>query len=88
MLYEVITDPGALVALDELAREDRHRHPEQRRDGALPDQPAVALVVGVRRDADAGGQKLRPRGRDLEAPAALDAEAQAVERSLDGAILV
>ena len=47
-------DAGALLAVDELAREDRHRHAEDRRHGALAEERAVARVVRVRGDADAG----------------------------------
>ena len=76
-------DAGALLRVGELAREDRHGHAEQRRHGALAEQGAVARVLRMRGDADAGRQELGPRRRDHEAPAALDGELEVVEGAGD-----
>ena len=60
-------DAGALLGVDLLGREDRHRHAEERRQRALAEERVVARVVRVRGDADAGRQQLGARGRDREA---------------------
>ncbi len=80
-------DPGALLAVDELAREDRHRDPEERGHRPLAEERPVALVLGVRRHPDAGRQQLRAGGGDDEGAPALDPEAHVVEGALLRAVL-
>ena len=80
-------DARALLAVDELAREDRHRHAEERRHGPLAEESLVPVVLGVRGHADARRQQLGPRRRDHERPAALDAEADVVEGAPHRAVL-
>src|SRR5262249_31556494 len=80
-------DAGPLVALDEIAREDRHGHAEERRQRLLADERLVALVLRVRGDADARRQQLGPRGGDGKATPALDPEAYLMERALLRAVL-
>jgi hypothetical protein len=60
-------DTGALGRVGELAREDGHRHAEERCNGALAEQRPEAGIVGVCRDADAGSQELGPRRGNSEA---------------------
>ena len=79
-------DPGALLAIHELAREDRHGHAEERRDRSLAEEAAVALVVRVRRHTHARGQQLGPCRRDHEPGAALDPEAKLVEGAPHGTV--
>src|SRR3989441_8238300 len=75
-------DAGALLGIDQRAREDRDGDVEERRHGALAEEVAVAGVGRMSRHADARGQQLGPRGGDDEALLApLDAEGEAVERA-------
>ena len=61
---------------------------EQRRHGAPADEVRKPRVVGMRGDADARGQQLRPRGGDDERfIAAGDAEADLVERAFHRPVL-
>ena len=81
-------DAGALLGVGQFAREDRYRHAEDRRDRTPAEQRLVACVVGVRGDADAGGQQLGPRGGDDERRvAALDPEGDVVECAAGRTIL-
>ncbi len=81
-------DAGALLGIDQRAREDRDGDVEERRHGALAEEVAVAGVGRMRRHADARGQQLGPRGGDDEALLApLDAEGEAVERAVRRAVL-
>jgi hypothetical protein len=80
-------DPGALLRVGELAREDRHGHLEERRDRALAEPRLVALVVGMRGDADTRGQELGARRRDDEASASLDRKFDFVESALLRSVL-
>ncbi len=55
---------GALGRVGQAVREDRHRHPEQRRRGRGAEQRGVPLVVRVRDQRHAGRQQLGPGRRD------------------------
>jgi hypothetical protein len=79
-------DARPLLGIDELAREDRHRGAEERRDGPLAEERPVASVVRMRSHPDARGQQLRPRRGDDELAAALDAERDVVERAARRAV--
>ena len=57
--------------IDTLVRDDRHAPLGDRDDRLLPDEVAVALVVGVHRDGDVGKHRRRPRGRDRQVAVAL-----------------
>jgi len=80
-------DAGALLGVDLLRREDRHRHAEERRQRALAEERAMARVVGMRGDADARRKQLGTRRRDGEAAAALDAELEIVIGARHRAVL-
>ena len=74
-------DASALLGVGLLAREDRNGHAEERGDRALPEEGLEARIVGVRRDADAGGQELGARRRDHERTATLHGELEVVVRA-------
>ncbi len=57
-------DAGALGRVGETVPEDRHIDTEQRRADRPPEQARVPLVVGMGDQRHAGGQQLRPGGRD------------------------
>ena len=79
---------GAELGVDVVVGDDRQPPSDERQDRVLPDQPGVALVVGVDRDRGVGEDRLRPDGRDRERPrAALERVVDLVERVLDRALL-
>ena len=81
-------DTGALFRVGEIGSEDRYPRPVQRRDGAFSEQFAVALVVGMGGDADAGGEQLGTGGGDHDLPVrTFDAERQVVVVAGGGAVL-
>jgi hypothetical protein len=59
-------DAGALLGIGLLARKDGHGSAEERRHRPAAEEVAVALVLGMSRDADAGGEQLGARGGDHE----------------------
>ena len=81
-------DAGALLGVRQLGGEDRHPGAKQRGHGALPEQVAVAGVVGVGGDADAGGEQLRTGGGNHQFPfAALHGEGDVVVVAGGGPVL-
>ncbi len=65
-----------------LAREDRHRNAEQRRDGLLAEKALVAIVIGMGGHSDAGWKQLGTRRRDHKCSIlAVDTELDVVKRA-------
>ena len=56
----------AELGLDVVVGDDRQPAADERQDRGLPDEPRVALVVGVHRDRGVGEHRLRAHGRDRD----------------------
>src|SRR5215471_8691520 len=72
-------DSGALFRLHHVARKDRDRNTEQRRNRVLAEKAAIPGIVGMGRHADAGWKQLGPGRCYYEGIATLDAESQIVK---------
>ena len=72
---------GAELRVDALVRDDLELAPQQRQGGRLADDVLVALVVGVHGHGRVAEHRLRPRGGDGDAAAALHLVADVVERA-------
>ena len=66
-------DAGSLLGIGLRIGHDRHRHMEQRGDGALAETGLVALILGMRQHGHTGGQQFGTgRGDDDMLAVALD----------------
>ena len=76
---------GAFLRVRIFVGDDRDAAPDERQDGMLADEVAVALVVGMHRDAGVAEHGLGPRRRDRDEAAllALDRVADVPELALD-----
>ena len=78
---------GPLLGIDQRAREDGHRHVEERGERPPAEEVAMARVVGVRGDPDARREQLGPRRGDHELAAPFDRERHVVKGAAHGAVL-